>query len=143
MTAIQRRYILPVIGIAVLLFGGWLLCSAINVSLEAERNLQAYIAGLNLVGRYVDANDGNWPRSWNDLQEVYDKSGPAERFENIKNRVSIDFNFDATTIRGLTTQTFKAVEPKLPCYEYEQDRQGLIDILWRHLSAKEASNQRL
>lgn len=67
--------------------------------METVNNAYAMWWAGDLVVAYLEANDGAWPRSWDDLRGVYEK---FERrpfsFEELRGRVDIDWTVDPKEI---------------------------------------------
>lgn len=61
----------------------------------------------NLVKYYMREHDGEWPRSWEDLRDLYSIHGGGDgewTFEKYQSRVFIDFTADPIKLRELSLQ---------------------------------------
>lgn len=93
--------------------------------LIAEENLQAFIHANRATLEYIQQNDGQWPRSWDDLREIR----PESDFDWVAERLTFDFTADPSKIATQTPDTFTAIKPDEPCYIIHDRVQLLIDTL--------------
>jgi len=101
---------------------------AVRTSLVAEENLQAFFHAHRATMEYVQQNEGQWPRSWDDLREVR----PESDFEWVSDHLTFDFNASPQTIAAQTPDAFDAIQPNQPCYVVVDDVQLLIDTLKKY-----------
>jgi len=93
-----------------------------------------------LVG-YMEANDGAWPQSFDDLQKTYVQLGGrlpgGETIESLRQDVGIDFHFDpalasASITADASEPTFRAVWLKngsTSHYEGDEPNQRIFEYL--------------
>lgn len=128
-----RRTWLHVIAVLVcsfLAYGLWKVVECVREASEAEQTLHACINTSDLIEEFVSKHDGNWPRSWDDLQGLghdnprfgaeISSNWPGFREESA-NRVRIDFAADPSRLASLPivdyqVKDFKAIEPIGPVY---------------------------
>lgn len=79
----------------------------------------------DMVIDFMRRNDGKWPRSWEDLEPQYKKTGGrigGWTFDQYKSRVYIDFDADVNKLRrdsiAIETPTFDVIHATLTsgCY---------------------------
>ena len=114
-----------VIGIVIVVVIG---IYAVRTGLVAEENLQAFFHAHRATLEYVQQNDGQWPKSWDDLRSTL----PESDFEWAAEHVAFDFDADPLKIAAQTPDTFTAIVPEKPCYIVDDRVQLLIDVLKRH-----------
>ena len=62
----------------------------------------------NLVIEYMESHEGQWPRSWEDLQPLYTDAKAKVggwTIEKFRGRIGIDFEADAGELRRLSIET--------------------------------------
>ena len=101
---------------------------AVRTALIAEENLQAFFHAHRATLEYIQQNDGEWPKSWDDLRAVR----PDSDFDWVAEHVDFDFNADPVQIAKQTRDTFTAIVPDQPCYIIDDRIQVLIDVLAKH-----------
>ncbi|WP_164102268.1 hypothetical protein [Candidatus Laterigemmans baculatus] len=130
MSSIARR--LVYIAAATLLVGMAIaivvVVRAVNRSLVAEENFQAFFHAQQATVAYVEQYDGRWPRSWDHLRAVR----PKADFDWVAEHVSFDFAADPDEVVDQTPETFTAIEPDRPCFRIDDLVQSLIDTLRKH-----------
>ena len=56
----------------------------------------------DMVIEHLESNGDRWPTNWDDLQDDYDacvkRSGPAWTFEELRDRVTVDWNADPSEL---------------------------------------------
>ena len=110
---------------------------AIRTSLIAEENLQAFFHAHRATLEYIQQNDGQWPKSWNDLRAVR----PESDFDWVAEHVTFDFNADTREIAVQTPRAFTAIVPDEPCYIIDDKVQVLIDVLAKHHGTRENATE--
>ncbi len=65
---------------------------------EAVKNAYAVWWVADMVIEYMKANDGRWPKSWDDLRQPYEictnRSGRPWTFDELESRAAVDWNAD-------------------------------------------------
>jgi hypothetical protein len=117
--------------IAISGLGIWLICQGVSTSIKAESNLHLSLFSLELVERFV-IREGQWPRSWAELEESEMRAGPlsrewAQTFTEVQKRIIIDFGVDRQDVARQDRMVFTAIRPKGPFYEYRD--YGYVDSL--------------
>ena len=73
------------------------------------RNSYAQWWVANMVTLHLDVNEQQWPRSWSDLRDDYDvcteRSGKPWTFEELSERVTVDWRVETDTLRSLTSNS--------------------------------------
>ncbi|MEX2308221.1 MAG: hypothetical protein WD738_11540 [Pirellulales bacterium] len=86
--------------------GGW----AIHRSMEGVRNAYAVWWVADMVVEHLKANNGAWPRNWDELRDDYqtcvERSGQPWSFEELQNRVAIDWRADPSQLAALANRDF-------------------------------------
>ena len=71
------------------------------------RNCYAQWWVADMVTLHLDANAQQWPRSWSDLRDDYDvctkRSGTPWTFEELSQRVIVDWRIETGSLRSLTS----------------------------------------
>ncbi|MBS0260870.1 MAG: hypothetical protein JSS02_02850 [Planctomycetes bacterium] len=124
--------------LVVLSVGGMQVYQGVSVSIEAEHNLHATIYVIRLVEQFVSEKQ-RWPRTWQELEALpfpntrptpgndelsvvriggqHGYEWPAASQE-LQQRVQIDFGIDPATVSTQDPETFTAIQPIGPSYEY-------------------------
>ena len=155
-----RRAIWRVVLFAVLAIVGmgvWLLYCTAAEAIQAEENLHATLFSIALVEQFV-AEQGRWPQSWNELEQLSVSADPPVPREGeitvvriggqhghewpgtsqeMQQRVFIDFNADVASIVGHDPMTFTAIKPIGPYYEYRH--YGYVESLQKTLTRANAT----
>ncbi|WP_397571469.1 hypothetical protein [Schlesneria sp. T3-172] len=105
---VQSKYLLLTVACSVAVFiVGY---AIIIVSLELlyfEDDAYAKWGAVDMVIRYMREHEGEWPRSWDDLRELYDAGGgrvSGSTFEEYQSRIFIDFTADPKQLKELSLQ---------------------------------------
>ncbi|HEY0982309.1 hypothetical protein [Schlesneria sp.] len=75
---------------------------------DVESDIDDYYAewgAFDLVTEYMREHEGEWPRSWDDLRELYEAKGARVSdwtFEKYQSRMFIDFTADPKELRTLS-----------------------------------------
>jgi hypothetical protein len=120
----NRDLRLPALAIAMsMLIGASLLAwvaLSIKASLDAEKTLHAYRMLLDVIADCVDANNGRWPRSWDELVGVRNPGCAGFRWpedvSRLKKRISIDFDLTTDLVVSTGVEHFTAVKQIGPHY---------------------------
>lgn len=95
----RKRIFLAIVVIAAIgcAVGGYLID-------RTTRNAYAVWWVADMVVEHLRANEQEWPRSWEDLQDDYEtcvsRSGQPWTFEQLRSRVTVDFNADVEKLRA-------------------------------------------
>jgi hypothetical protein len=114
---------------------------AATISLEAEKTFHAYDLVIHVLARYLRANSGRWPKSWEDLAATVQSEAPAvfnwpADIREIQRRVRIDFELTTARVASMDEDHFTAVEQMGPNYGRDKGR-----INWFIGVARETSGQ--
>jgi hypothetical protein len=121
-----------IVGIVAALFIGRFVYQGMSKSREAERALHASSLTVQLLDAYVDQHDGNWPRSWHDLEEM-----PATEFgvfqwpqdsHEVQRYVEVDFAVDPHVVAEQGGNVVDAVTPICPVLSIEE-LESMKDLL--------------
>ena len=83
------------------------------------RNCYAQWWVADMVILHLNANDQQWPQSWNDLRDDYEvcikRSGKPWTFEELSERVTVDWSAETDSLRSLhsgnSTPSFRVIWP--------------------------------
>lgn len=119
--------------IAVCLAGGWCVYQGVSASIHAEHVLHAAALTLDLLGDYVTLNDGQWPRSWHDLEKLPPRERstfkwPADSQE-VQRYAAVDFSADPQRLAQQNADEFDALRPIGPYFSFNADIEALLDTL--------------
>lgn len=109
--------------LAVAAVGVWWARKQATDSLEAEKNAHAYHLAVNVVQAYVRENDGRWPTSWQELEEVTSLSEddqdrwPAE-MDSVRDRIDVDFSVSSDQVAEMSVDNFQAIRAMGPIDEF-------------------------
>lgn len=85
--------------VGVVIYGGFLVHRILHTDLP---NAYAVEWVAELVVQHMDANDGAWPRDWDELRDDYqtltEDLGSTWSFEELQSRVAIDWQADPATL---------------------------------------------
>jgi hypothetical protein len=111
---------LVVVGVLVAGTIAWFVYCVV-LSLRAEKTLHAAIFTTRLVDQFV-AENKRWPRSWGELETLAPSEWAMykwpEAAQELRSRVSIDFDVDLQTIARQDPMTFQAIKPIGAHYEF-------------------------
>ena len=116
--------LLGIVGIGVVFF----ISNLLDTVVEAEDNLQAFFQAQQATIKYIEANDGRWPRSWDDLSSI----DPSRDFDWVAQRLTFDFDADPTQIVHQTPYSFNAIKPNSPCYVHDGEVRSIIQSLRKY-----------
>jgi len=115
-------FVFIVVIVGVLIFGYMVASTAI----WAENSLHAILLSHDLVREYMVENDGEWPRSWEDLEKLpyrEERRGMfqrwPERSKEVQKYVVIDFAADISKLNTESTEEFSGIQPIGPCFNYD------------------------
>ena len=104
-----------------------LLAYVVWTTSTAEMNFHAMRQAVIATQIFVQDNDGQWPKSWEDLKrnapEDFDLDWAAQH-------VAFDFNADPDALSKQRWDTFTGIRPSRPCYSaYDNELTHLIETL--------------
>ena len=133
-----RRLLISAAVIATLLAGGVALVRVVRHPGSDSGAYELWLAEEVLVN-HLAANNGAWPRDWDDLQSTYDRRGEdfpgGTTIERLQEFVDIDFRFDPTFATNSITKdasepTFEAIWLKNgTSRQYEKPNQRIFNYL--------------
>ena len=123
----------------------WLVYSGISMSLRAEKAFHATLLTTQVIEDYVRQHNGQWPRSWKELEQSSTRTGanlrwPEDQAE-IEQYVCVDFDADANDLARQSADEFQAIKPIGPHYVWE-DRPELSSLLETLRSTREPQEER-
>lgn len=111
---------------------GFCLYEGISASLHAEHVLNAALLSVQLLEDYVVLHDGDWPRSWADLEGLPPREWAMFEWpkdsRNTQQYVAIDFSADPRRLAKQEVDEFEAVRPIGPYYPFK-DRGSVATLL--------------
>ena len=115
--------------VAVVVTGGTIAYMGASWAIRAEHGLHAAILTHELLKEYMEAHDGAWPGSWEDLEKlpVRERRGMFQQWpessKQVQRYMEIDFTVDVDKIETESLEQFKekfdAIRPLGPCYPYD------------------------
>ena len=95
----------------------------ITASLHAEHVLHAALLTTQLLEEHIVERNGEWPRSWSDLETLPRREWamfewPADSQE-VQRYVTVDFSADLQRLASQTADDFNAVRPIGPFYDFK------------------------
>ena len=139
------RYLTRVALIVILIaavVGGVCIYQGVSASVHAEYVLHAALLTIELLDEYVGVHDGQWPRSWADLEQLPPRESmfqwPADSGE-VQKYVTVDFAADPKQLAGQMPAEFDAVRPIGPYYPFKDRGQvtAFLKTIRAHKPAKE------
>jgi hypothetical protein len=127
--------------------GGVCVYRGVSASVHAEYVLHAALLTLELLDEYVAQHDGEWPRTWADLEQLPPKQNmfewPTDSRE-VQKYVTVDFAADPKRLAQQTPAEFDAVRPIGPYYPFEDRWQmkALIKTIREHQPAEGGRGER-
>jgi len=89
-----------------------------------------------VVNRYVDSHNGDWPKSWEDLESLPQTGQWYEPIDYplVKLHVVIDFNASAVELASQVPAEFHAIDAINPVYDFSRDPRlvGLLETLKKY-----------
>ena len=108
-----------------------LYCGAVGSSEQAELNLIYRSIAFDVVGQYVQASGGSWPRSWEDLAATRtERDGrflTSKELGELKDRVQIRFDIELKDVLLGGAEKFDAIRSK--GYSYHEDNYAIRKFL--------------
>ena len=104
--------------------------SVYRIALDAEDSLQAFFQAYNPTIEFVEANNGDWPESWDDLSVF----APRNDYGWVEQHVEYNFDANPEELAKLTPDGFNAIKNKRSYYNFESEIQILIDTLKKYHS---------
>ena len=127
-----RRWMLRIVVVTILgatTAGIVLVVSGIRTSLTAERHLHAMRNAIGACYAYVEEHEGEWPRSWFDVEPLF----PDDRAWVRRVTIHIDFNADPAELAQQDWQSFTGIRVDRPIYPvYQGEMNALIELLQRY-----------
>lgn len=118
--------------------GGVCIYHGITIAVRGEHALHATLLTFAVVEDYVKANDGAWPRSWNDLESLPPRSWAMfdwpDDSTQLQEYVAIEFAADPAKLAPQSREEFQAIRPIPLCYPYED--YGQVRSLLKTLSER-------
>ena len=99
-----------------------------TLAIAAEDSIQAVFQAQQATIKYVDANNGKWPASWDDLASVE----PNHDFEWVANQIDFEFNVDPAVLAKQRPDEFMAIKQKTEHYNIEPELKTIIDTLRKY-----------
>lgn len=101
---------------------GWAMMP-VYTSLRAEKADHATLLTTQVIEDHVMQHDGQWPRSWTELEQSPSRSRAMFKWPNdraeIQPYVWVDFDADANYLARQSADEFRAIEPIGPYYPWE------------------------
>jgi hypothetical protein len=132
--------IAAVVAFTAVLAGGFFVYHGISASLHAEHVLHAALLTVQLLDDYVTTHDGQWPRSWADLETLPPREWamfewPKDSPE-VQRYVAVDFSADPQRLAVQSVDEFDAVRPIGPYYPFK-DR-GTVEALLKSIRERKS-----
>ncbi len=95
----------------------------ITASVHAEHVLHAALLTTQLLEEHIVERNGEWPRSWSDLETLPRRewamfAWPADS-RDVQRYVTVDFSADLQRLASQTIDDFDAVRPIGPYYDFK------------------------
>jgi len=125
----QLKTLLIVVAIfCVLAAGASFVGRVYNLAIAAENTLQAVFQTQQATIKYLDANNGKWPASWDHLEVIE----PAYDFEWVATQIDFDFDADPVVLAKQRPDEFMAIRQKTGYYNIEPELKKIIDTLGKY-----------
>ena len=98
------------------------------MAIAAEHNIQAVFQTQRATIKYIDASNGEWPNSWEDLA----LAEPGFDFEWVASQIEFEFNCDPAVLAKLRPDEFKAIKQKNEYYDIEPELKTIIVTLRKY-----------
>lgn len=106
-------------------------------SLEQSHTLMMGRFATDMTTQYVEKNNGNWPRSWEELATIEPLIGDGTPIESFRQRLHFDFDADPAKLANQKANEFTAIRPigsLPPDYRYYWKVEALLGALKKHHS---------
>jgi hypothetical protein len=141
------RWVIRIVSAVVVvaaLAGALCVYKGVSASLHAEHVLHAALLTLQVLDEYVAQHDGQWPRSWTDLEQLPPKERGSmfdwpKDSQEVQKYVTVDFSANAERSAKQTPAEFDAVRPIGPNYPFKDRWQvkALLDTVRAHTAGSE------
>ena len=116
-----KRVVFSALLILVIFMGGAIWYCA-SVSLKAEYSLHASLFVIELVNDHITSRNGEWPKSWKDLEELPARNCGMFQWPQDSGKIQaivfVDFEVDPKVLTNEPNEQFSAIRPRGPCYPY-------------------------
>lgn len=136
-----RTLLILMAAFAVFAVSGWFvraLIQSFSVMRHADLAMRAMYHATNAVEKYVQKR-GEWPTSWKDLESdsATNGTGPlAVGWDEIRTYVEIDFDLTLDEVAKQRVETFSAIKPQQPIWDYQGILIPLLDTVRNVQNAK-------
>ncbi len=104
---------------------------------EVIRDAYVQWSVADVIITYLDMNDGQWPRGWDDLEEPYEIKGRPWTFEELRKRVDIDFTANPEELTAAELKDgkppFKVVFLRNGAEGHNWEGADPNTLIWEHL----------
>jgi hypothetical protein len=132
-----------VVALIAALIGGFCIYQRVSSSLHAEHVLHAALLTVQLLNDHVAVHDGQWPRSWTDLEGLPPRKWAMFEWpkdsQEVQQYVAIDFSADPQRLATQNVEQFDTVRPIGPYYPFKDS--GFVEALLNTLRERKAERQ--
>ena len=108
-------------------------CIAAYTALWAENGYHAILLVHEVTREYVSTHDGQWPRSWEDLENMPASEERLRQWsedrERVRKYVHVDFNANPDELAEQTVVQFDAIKPIGPTFFYQESDPEVPNLL--------------
>lgn len=122
-----RRSIVIVICGALLAILGYIAYQG-RIALVASRDLGFGKQACLLIHDYVVANNGSWPRSWDDLADFPHNLNNDDSTKTFREVITVDFSASEADLAQSDLQNFNAIRPKNETIQYDEELKEYWEI---------------
>ena len=133
-----------------LVLAAWIVVTVIFLIVRAPyaagQRLECVRYVIGLVTKHVQDHGGQWPKGWDEVEQVRPPSGTPDRpceWPDIRMNVRVDFGVDPAALLKQGPEAFDAIRPKGgSCDDYTEDVENLLAAIRSAQKAKEAEKDK-
>jgi hypothetical protein len=137
--------VIVILIVAVIVVSGFCLYRGVSDSIHAEHVLHGALLTVQLLDDYVVMHDGDWPKSWTDLERLPSRESAIFEWpkdsKKLQEYVEVDFSADPEHLAKQNVDEFDAVRPIGPYYPFK-DR-GSVEALIKSIRARKLTKVRV
>ena len=121
----RRYYLIGAVVVLVLAAVATPFVLAVRAALKMEEMLLAFTYTYQATLVHIHETDGQWPKSWKELQEAKQDID----FNWVSSKIAMDFEADPKTLAQQSSESFTAIAPKGRCFDVSSKVDTLIRAL--------------
>lgn len=132
-----------IVGVLAIAFVAWLAFVMHRMATETVPDMYGQWHTANMIVAYMGDHEDQWPKSWDDLKPYSERQAEWWTFEELQNRVRVDFNADVNSLKSapvnpdgrVTIEVVELTSGKRVYYEGAEPNQ----LIWEYLQHRVAA----